>query len=162
MTMYGTKVQKVAPVLAEVFARYLVAGEFPPVGDPQAGDFFAMGAPWSPEWRQLWAEHGARIVAEFARDHPGRRPWAWWQLDAPEGRRQVGGKPIERGALHDQVDAEGLPLALAYFAHPAVSFESQAALLKRLGVLLEGEAARIKPAGYKPEVVPPLGEDEAA
>jgi hypothetical protein len=145
-----------------VFLRYFVAAEFPKVGDPRAGEFFELGAPWSPAWRDLWAEHGPRIVREFAEVHPGSRPWAWWQLDAPEGRRQTSGAPIERGALHDQVDTDGAPLALAYFAHGAVTFESEPAFLKRHGLLLEGEAGRIKPAQYKPERIPADTGNEAA
>ena len=60
------------------------------------------------------------------------------------------GEPIERGAYHDQVDEEGLPAALGHFAHGVVTFESEPALLKRCGMLLPGEAERVKAAAYRP------------
>jgi len=34
--------------------------------------------------RHCWAEHRDELLPKFVADHPGRRPWAWWQFDAPD------------------------------------------------------------------------------
>ena len=99
--------------------------------------------------RQLWLRHEVELVGLWSRAHPGTRPAAWWRWSAPEGRRQVAGEPIERGAYHDQVDEAGLPLALELVpASRQVRFESEAGLLRRLGLLLEGEAGRVKRGAF--------------
>jgi len=36
-----------------------------------------------------WREHGAGILAEWIRTHPGTRPHGWWLFDAPEPRPWV-------------------------------------------------------------------------
>lgn len=35
-----------------------------------------------------WDDLGAEILEEWIEERPGSRPWAWWMLQAPEGRRQ--------------------------------------------------------------------------
>jgi hypothetical protein len=40
------------------------------------------------EW---WAEHGADVTAMHIEQLPWTRPWAWWELVAPEPRRVIGG-----------------------------------------------------------------------
>ena len=89
-------------------------------------------------------------MGRWVAPHPGTRPAAWWRWSAPEGRRQVAGTPLERGALHDQVDEEGLPVALGQLSHGAVGFESEAACFKRLNLLGEAEAARVTRSQYRP------------
>jgi hypothetical protein len=39
----------------------------------------------------LWANHSERIVAAHVADHPGTRPTRWWQYEAVEPRRRLGG-----------------------------------------------------------------------
>src|SRR5690242_15024366 len=34
--------------------------------------------------RQAWEEHREDVLAEWTKKHPGTRPSAWWQWDAPE------------------------------------------------------------------------------
>jgi hypothetical protein len=43
------------------------------------------------ELGEKWAEYGAEVLAEWMREHPGTRPFAWWRFQAPEPRRRVGG-----------------------------------------------------------------------
>lgn len=111
------------------------------------------------ELAALWAEHGDRIVAEYIALYPGQRPDRWWQYDAP--RIAVGTYP---GCFWDGKLAEprkrlggvGTPSHEAYNIVPSYPFgipsswvdidpenppmyESQAAYLERLGMLLAGE-----------------------
>src|SRR5262249_38366366 len=60
-------------------------------------EFFGkgFGRPWSIHRpldldlaRVAWNELRAEILDEFIANNPGHRPWAWWQFDAPEPRRQ--------------------------------------------------------------------------
>lgn len=146
---------------AEWIAAFLLDGEKPAVGTADHGAYVGAVFLAGPSGvRALWVQHEVELLARWVASHPGTRPWAWWRFSAPAGREQVSGAPIERGALHDQVDAEGLPVALGYFSHEAVAFESQAACLKRLGLLGADEAARLTAAAYRPERV--AAEDEPA
>jgi hypothetical protein len=138
------------PPVAAAVAFFVRTGEVPRPGTPEAVgvvELFARGP------ADLWREHEAEVVAEWAAEHPGTRPPLWWRTSAPEGRRQLSGAPIERGALHAQVDGAGLPLALDYFAHGRVTFESEAAFLKRHRLFLDGEAERVPRGAVAPEVV---------
>jgi hypothetical protein len=36
--------------------------------------------------RPAWDDLRAELLPAFIRENPGRRPWAWWQFDAPERR----------------------------------------------------------------------------
>jgi hypothetical protein len=48
--------------------------------------------PHGAEAAALWRLHGEWATSEYAKAHPGRRPWAWWQHAAPEPmRRRLGG-----------------------------------------------------------------------
>jgi hypothetical protein len=49
--------------------------------------------PYAPddELAALWDAHSERIVAEHVATYPGTRPHRWWQYDAPEPRRRLGG-----------------------------------------------------------------------
>ena len=156
----GRRAAKVAQ-LPEWVGRYFLEGELPATGTPDHFDWgqvcFFSGRDSE---RNLWSHHEAELLSVWIAKHPGSRPWAWWRFSAPEGRRQVAGGPIERGAYHDQVDGEGLPLALGEFSHGVVGFESQAACLKRLNLLGEAEAARVTRSQYRPRTFKALAEDE--
>ena len=161
MIFGGRRAARVAQV-AEWVASYLLDGEKPAEGTADHGAYVEAVFMAGPSGaRDLWAQHGAELLARWVAEHPGTRPWAWWCYSAPEGREQVLGRPIMRGALQDQVDGEGLPVALGYFAHPAVAFESQASLLRRLGLFLEGEAGRIPSSAHRPERVAAATEAES-
>lgn len=156
----GRRAAKVETLPAWVGAWFL-EGEAPESGDVAAYFEMRFAGGESAE-RMRWTAHEGELLARWVAQHPGTRPWAWWRFSAPEGRRQVDGAPIMRGALHDQVDAEGLPLALGEFSHGVVGFESEAACLKRLNLLGEAEAARVPRSAYRPRTFQALAEDEPA
>ena len=87
--------------------------------------------------RALWAAHGAAIVEEWAERAPGTRPSFWWQFDAPEHRQQLGGT----GTATASCFVLGIPADWTEDFDPAL-YESQAAFLKRHGLLLAGEGRR--------------------
>lgn len=122
----------------------------------------------------LWAAHREEILGLWILRHPGTRPSCWWAYDAPrlgkarqralagfwgslerycEPRRVVGGDgepaecwaPTDWGILNEwvRVNPDDPPL-----------IESQAAYLKRHGLLLRGEAKRLKARDFKPERLP--------
>jgi hypothetical protein len=43
------------------------------------------------EIRKVWEKHRRRILANWIKTHPGTRPWPWWDFDAPEPRKRLGG-----------------------------------------------------------------------
>jgi hypothetical protein len=66
----------------------------------------------------------------------------------------LAGDRLERGAYHDRVDDEGLPLALALLPHGSVrTFDSQAAYLRRLKLLLSGEAEALPADAFQAECI---------
>lgn len=127
----------------------------------------------------LWREHSAEIVAEYAAEHPGRRPGRWWEFDAPEPRQRVGGvgTPAHERLAYVPRFRHGVPTrwltdedakTFGPLGKPAVDcdnpprFESEAAYLNRLKLLLPGERKRIKARDFAPETVIGLGLVELA
>lgn len=109
------------------------------------------------EARARWAEHGAQILADWIRDHPGTRPFAWWIVEAPEPRRVLDGaqhflppgaawwEPAWRGAC-------GIP-AMQQIGHFMVMIEPEAAYLVRLRLLAPGERRRLTAEDFEPEEI---------
>lgn len=53
---------------------------------------------------ELWAERREELMAAWALEHPGSRPWAWWTFTAPEPRPE--GEPeVEYLARHGLLTA---------------------------------------------------------
>jgi len=126
---------------------------------------------------QLWAEYGKDIVNWWIKDQPGTRPRCWWRFSAPEPRRRVGGTGVTRQEVWGRpnylpafqlpapdswltADKKHLhpfaddPLAVPVDPDDPPTFESQAAYLKRLGLLLP-EEKRLAPDAFAPERIEP-------
>ena len=111
----------------------------------------------------VWQEYGQEITAVWAAEHAGTRPWGWWQFVATapraclEGAEYVyrGPKPGDGAWIWKQeFGLPGRPQLRRPGAPPArMVFESQASYLQRLGLLLPGEAERLTPEDFEPEVV---------
>lgn len=95
-----------------------------------------------------WRSAQPNALREWIRLHPGTRPRCWWAFDAPERLRQI-------------VKGRGVPSAMSpdYGAPPSwwdwsndLAIESQAAYLRRHGLLTAGEQRRIAAAAYEQEV----------
>ena len=116
--------------------------------------------------QEVWAEHRATIVEHHIRRRPGTRPFRWWQYDASEPRRRLGGigtplhecsgfiAPFEYGIpsawrLQGDYFTEGVPIS--EIAPPA--YESQAAYLARHKLFLPGERQRVPPRAFWRELV---------
>jgi hypothetical protein len=102
-----------------------------------------------------WEEARKELLPEWIREHPGTRPYAWWEKDAPEPRRRVGGSGrrarnalIKFGVPSDNwfkdVDPGRPPL-----------YESQAAYLQRHNLLTVAEKRWLAdhPEALEPEVI---------
>jgi hypothetical protein len=108
--------------------------------------------------RRLWEDVGAAVVATFANLNPGKRPQAFWRLEAPEMRRRLGGHGTPASAVLAYVPAfvHGIPSdwddeECGFDPSDPPTYESQAAYLRRLKLLLPGESRRLKPADFEPE-----------
>jgi hypothetical protein len=92
-----------------------------------------------------WRERGADIVERWVDDHPGTRPSCWWLFDAPKPRRVVEG--MELAPISDRS-------TLKWLYEPATQLiESEAAYLRRHGLLLPNEATQLVHADYRPEQI---------
>lgn len=150
------------------------------------------GEPWvyfqtADDLAELWAEHGAAVINDHVGDAPGTRPVRWWTYSAPEPRRRLGGvgTPSHEVLAHVVSLEWGVPASwitpfdIGYYDFGDIQsgvsalsprfpplFESEAAYLDRLNLLLPGERRRLGPGDFKPEsVVNILGlvlEDDAA
>ena len=86
------------------------------------------------EFEVAWRVNRKDLMKEYIRDNPGKRPYAWWELDAPEPRRLLSG----------QVEVVGEEL---YFGLPRRTsapyqegqFEGQGVYLSRLDLLTRAE-----------------------
>lgn len=116
----------------------------------------------------FWRELEREIVAEHAAEHPGIRPAMWWRSSAPEPRRQLGGRGelraddcrmqlgIPESHCWRRPDRSEYDLRVQRQAVDPLEpprFESQAAYLKRLKLLLPGEAAGLSPSELAPKIV---------
>jgi hypothetical protein len=124
--------------------------------------------------RDLWKGVREDVLARWAVDHPGTRPSLWWELEAPrqalgtwpgcffdgklqEPRKRLGGTgkaPWDAGLAYVPSFRCGVPSYWDSFSEedPPV-FESQAAYLKRQGLLTAAEKRKLKPSDYRPEVL---------
>jgi hypothetical protein len=130
------------------------------------------GGAWSflekRDLRDVWHEHAEAILAHHVKRRPGTRPARWWQFDAPEPRRRLGGTgtplhecsayvaPFTYGIpdgwrRHGDYFTEGMPID----PDDPPRFESEAKYLLRLGLLLPGERERLCPRDFWPELVEP-------
>ena len=114
---------------------------------------------------EAWRELRDALLPAWIAEHPGRRPWAWWQFDAPEPRRRIGTMRLRPGSTWSTthrvaVDYEFVAAETAHtvevdrrcwFGRPAVLvtlddfgavFESEVEYLRRHGLLTSGELAR--------------------
>lgn len=142
----------------------------PPI-DADAWAFLNDGVPRNPftrflpdaYWSGLWADHGERITAEWAVRHPGTRPQHWWKFSAPraptpdglqardswlwiEPRCQIRGKPVEcdgGASASEKAVPEWDRDDAGHHAAPPV-WETEFDYLKRHGLLLPGEAKRVR------------------
>lgn len=107
----------------------------------------------------LWRQHREELLEEWVREHPGTRPPGWWLYEAPkdELRRVLPGQGV-RALESAYFYTEGIP-SVTPDADDELVFvgklkvESQASFLRRHRLFLEGEAKRLKPAAYRPELV---------
>src|SRR5262249_47685783 len=111
--------------------------------------------------RDVWEQHGSDVLREWIVGYPGARPWAWWQFDAREPRQVV----EDRSHLVTYEAREWW-----WRAHLGVRFhgncrrpgehlivvEAEAAYLRRLGLLVPGEAVRLRRDDFEPEEIDDL------
>lgn len=104
-----------------------------------------------------WQRYRGELLAEWIAEHPGTRPFAWWQFDAVSRRETIDGSvhPFdrpERRELCDEWHAQHPSMGYdrrfweLFYGRPAivvgegmVRYESEARYLTRLGLLLPGE-----------------------
>ena len=135
----------------------------------ERGDDDAGFRPGRPSVRDMWSAMGADIVAEWVQDAPGTRPSCWWRC-ASEPRRRLDdgpGKPgwpdrLRYGKPTGWVWPQVWPAGATIVGGPPECdpadppvYESQAAYLRRLGLLMDDEAERLTDADFEPEVIKP-------
>ena len=108
--------------LPAFLAGYLTSGQWPALTDDNRHDVIPVMYFKPPDYiERAWYELRQRILDSFITEHPGRRPWAWWEFDAP--RAPMG---VFRGWLDGRLPEPRLRLggagtasheALAYFPH---------------------------------------------
>jgi hypothetical protein len=121
----------------------------------------------------VWGEQRDRILAEHVERSPGTRPLRWWEYDAVEPRLRLGGvgTPLHEFTAYSLVLRCGIPMhwrrsgdfcdltRIDPLRWPPIDpndpprYESQAAYLKRLDLLLPDEARRLHRADFQPEAV---------
>src|ERR1019366_9844751 len=119
--------------------------------------------------REVWNRARGECLGAWLKDHSGTRPAVWWRFDAPrlpfgtwpgcfwdgrlqEPRKQISGAGCDASAISAYMPTFelGLPSCWAAFeeADPPV-FESQAAYLRRHGLLTPHEVRVLTAADYE-------------
>lgn len=101
---------------------------------------------------KFWKENGAAILAEHILRSPGSRPIRWWQFEAPEPRRRLGGRgtPLHEVSAYALMLHFGLPVFWRTWGdgfgrgtpvdpYDPPLFEGEGLYLTRLGLLQPGE-----------------------
>ncbi len=85
-----------------------------------------------------WRQHRVRLLLEWIAEHPGTRPFFWWEVERPRGhlRRQVYGPP----PLMDALIYMGYP---GHWPCKALIFEPEVIFLERLNLLTRPEIAQL-------------------
>lgn len=121
--------------------------------------------------RELWEQHGKDFLPRFIKENPGRRPYPWWQFDAPELRKRLGGKGTPEAEILNVKPSYSYGISDSWFADldadiwpklakkhkvdpkdPPV-FESQATYLKRHGLLSKSELKDLAEKDFAPEIL---------
>jgi hypothetical protein len=119
--------------------------------------------------RELWDRARGEVLTGWTKDHAGTRPRTWFRFDAPrqllgthagcfydgklpQPRKQISGAGCDASAISAYMPSykSGLPTAWAGFEEgdPPV-FESQAAYLRRHGLLTPHEVRVLTAADYE-------------
>lgn len=111
--------------------------------------------------RKGWDELRADLLPAWIDEHPGTRPYAWWEFDAPERRRRTDGAvhPFDDRGRNEEIERRtqehpefreqayklfrGMPNCLFTRDDFAAEWESEAAYLDRLGLLTPAEKERL-------------------
>lgn len=100
------------------------------------------------DMQRVWDSVKKGLLAHWIRHHPGTRPWAWWQFEAPEKHRRILSGPGYRSLAPDSPCCETMKRTAIRFGVCALLgpeaewkniCESEWAYLKRLGLLTEEE-----------------------
>lgn len=94
---------------------------------------------------EAWEELRDELLPAYILEHPGRRPWAWWEVESPEPRRCIEG-PGAHAFRNPNAPAWTKRLSFGKptcwggddFANPS-RYESQPAYLDRHGLLDDAE-----------------------
>jgi hypothetical protein len=128
---------------------------------------------WSVPEEDLWRASADAVVEHYATRHPGRRPAPWWRYSAPAPRARLGGTgtPLHEIGSHPWFEF-GVPVSSQWrrrgdFLTRGVpvdpadppTYESEAAYLLRLDLLLPGEQRRLTAPDYRPVYVRVIDDD---
>ena len=95
--------------------------------------------------RAVWEAHGEGIIEDYILKYPGRRPAAWWGMEAREPRRKADGL-----ILTDPGDWRSYHGCSAGDQGTQCKYETEPAYLRRLGLLGEDEIGRLTESAYSP------------
>lgn len=98
--------------------------------------------------RKAWLELGKEILQDWIAEHPGSRPWGWWEFQTPQGGRR---ECLSGTHPHDDPQND-LPRE-SHFGTPRylrpedmeAQFETQREFLERLQQLRPSEVANLQP-----------------
>ena len=135
---------------------WFLDGEAPVRDTPEFHDYVQMRFLGGPDAeRQLWELWRGELLAFWLEKHSGTRPPGWWRFEAKEPLRVLPGQVVE--VSDTPWTDDGMPYVFP--EGPELTFtgrlkvESQAAHLRRLKLLLPGEAKRIPRTAFRPDVV---------
>jgi hypothetical protein len=149
------------PEISPLLLTYLETGERPAARDadgervPGWFDVYLAAAPHArPTLQATWHLVRESVLARWAVEQPGARPWAWWALEPHPLRQQIGGTGHP---APEYIHAEPDRGVSQYWsgldpADPPV-FESEAAYLDRHGLMPDAERRRVPASAFEPEAV---------
>jgi hypothetical protein len=147
--------QEARPPLLPAVRHLLLTGEYP--SEKVEGWVAAFTMFRGDRARATWAEHRDELLEDWIAEHPGRRPAAWWRWEATESRRVLGGTADHIAPdvpdVWEWVWRQDFGVPAFWPQRARVIVEAEATYLKRLGLLVPGEASELGPEDFEPEEV---------
>ena len=104
--------------------------------------------------KEAWSHYRGELLPRFTKDHPGCRPWAWWEFESKAPRRLVSGKwpsTIATPASYPEGFSFGIVSLVNDYDHQRPDeWELQREYLERLKLLTAEEKRGLKARDNQP------------
>ena len=97
-----------------------------------------------------WNEHKESILKDYIKQHPGKRPWAWWRFDAPRWSKDLGARTGRLPEPRQRIGGTGDTAHEAMGYLPMIAFGIPQEYVKQHDVDSRNGRLKREPCSYWP------------